>query len=209
MSWANAGRVPPLAVGRGSATPTPQEVGGSGFASLGSPRSTPVAYDPRACRSILCRPTAYVVRTPHGMHLARLCCGPTRGAVLCMLSTEVRSHQHRDTSMAWAVKASDHRVRVPWRAASVLFAPWSKGQPPTEHARHAVRTWRGCVVGERRPCLSPRHRPRPDRTNTARGQRHRLRSKFLVTAFDSRGARPAHVSAHFVSADRIRSSHAA
>ena len=70
------------------------------------------------------------------------------------------------------------------------FASCRTGRPPRSTLR-AVRTWCGCVEAQRETRSSPRHRLGLNRTNTATGRRHGLRN-FVVTAFGSRGARPAH-----------------
>ena len=143
---------------------------------------------PTRVRSILCRTTTYVVRTPHGMDLARLCCGPTRNLnIPCILPVVL--------PLKGFLVLSALRLN-PVARSPRAFPPWSKDQPPTEHARHTVRTWRGCVVGERGARFSSRRRPRLDHTNTARGRRQRLR-KFSITTFDARGVRPARFSVHF------------
>ena len=54
-----------------------------------------------------------------------------------------------------------------------------------------MRTWCGSVEAQRETRSSPRHRLGLNRTNTATDRRHGLRN-FVVTAFGSRGARPAH-----------------
>ena len=64
---------------------------------------------------------------------------------------------------------------------------------PTAHgASDAVRTWRGCVVGQHAAHSSPRRRPRHDPTDYATGRRRKLRN-ILINMFDSHGARPTHV----------------
>ena len=67
---ANSGRAPPHAVGRGSSSLTPRRVGGCGFETLQSNRSSSVARGPRALRHVENQPTA---PTAHGARTAR--CG--------------------------------------------------------------------------------------------------------------------------------------
>ena len=76
-----------------------------------------------------------------------------------------------------------------------------------EHALHAVQPQRCCVVGEGGR-FSPYRRPRPYRTNTAKGQWHRI-LKFIFTYFESCGARPARFPPRGTSADRAQSTRAA
>ena len=83
---------------------------------------------------------------------------------------------------------------------------WAANKPRTT-CLCAARTWHGCVEGQRRACSSPRRRPRLDRTNTATGQRHKLRTVVII-AFKLRGARPPRFSPRGVSADRSRSTRA-
>ena len=70
------------------------------------------------------------------------------------------------------------------------FASCRTGRPPRSTLR-AVRTWRGCVVGQHRVRSSPRHRLGLNCMNAATGRRHGLQN-LVVTASGSRGARPAH-----------------
>ena len=72
----------------------------------------------------------------------------------------------------------------------------------------AVRTWRGCVVGQHGTRSPPRRLPALDRTYTAIGRWHRLR-KFIATHFELCGARPARFPPPRVSARRPRSTRAA
>ena len=119
-----------------------------------------------------------------------LCCGPTRGVFLPTPSAGAQLHQHHDRLAAWGSGCRFQRVRILRRAARMLLALWSKDRPPTQHARRAMGTWRGCVVGQRGARSSPRCRPGLNRTNTATGQRHEVRC-VVGTVFESRGARPA------------------
>ena len=70
-----------------------------------------------------------------------------------------------------------------------------------------MRTWRGCDVGQREACSSPRRRPGLDRNNTVTGRWHRLWTD-MASAFKSNGARPARLSPRGVSADRPQSERA-
>ena len=66
VSWANAGRAPFHAVGRGSTAPTPRQVGGTAFDRLHRPRLNPVACVARAFHPMENRPTSHGVRAAHG-----------------------------------------------------------------------------------------------------------------------------------------------
>ena len=103
-------------------------------------------------------------------------------------------------------ESSFQRVQFPWRAPPALVVPRSNDQPPTQHARHAARTWRCCVVGQRNARSPQRHRPGLNRTNTATGRRHEVRKCVLVASESSgarsSGARPAGFSPRGVIPDR-------
>ena len=204
--WPNAGRAPPHAIGRGSTAPTPRQVGGTAskvlataFISCGAQpaRFSPcgVSADrPRSTRAAQC-----------GLGVVVL--WANAGALLPTPSAEARPHQHRDRSAARASKcvatAFESRGARRARFRPVEYRPTAHGA----RAR-AVRTWRGCVVGQRGARSSPRRRPGLDRTNTATGRRHRRR-RCIVTSFESSGARPARISPREVSADRPRSTRTA
>ena len=70
--------------------------------------------------------------------------------------------------------------------------------------RLGLRTWRGCIVGQRGARPTPQHWPAFDRTNATTGRRHGTR-KVAITSFESRGVRAARFSARSISADRPRS----
>ena len=113
--------------------------------------------------------------------------GPTQAALLPTPSAETRPHQNRDRSTARASEVRCDRVQIPWRARA-RFVPRSIGRHPAGHAHRAVRTWRGCVMGQRGARSSPRRRPGLDRTNTTIGRQHRL-PKCIVIMFESSVAR--------------------
>ena len=69
------------------------------------------------------------------------------------------------------------------------------------------RTWRGCLLGQRGARSTPRRWPRLIRTDTASGRRLRL-WRLVVSAFESRAARPLRASPREGSADRPRSTRA-
>jgi len=99
--WANMRRAPQHAIGRGSTTPTPRQVGGTGFEWPYLPRSTSVARDPRDFVSrIFGRPPKK--HAPRSARLAWLCCGPMWGTILPTPSIGDRPHQHRDKPVARA-----------------------------------------------------------------------------------------------------------
>ena len=86
-------------------------------------------------------------------------------------------------------------------------ARFSPRRVSADHPRstcRAVRTWRGCVVGQRRALASPRRRPGLNRINTATG-RQRGVFKTVITALETPGAWPAHFSPRGLSTDRPRS----
>ena len=135
--------------------------------------------------------------------LAWLCCGPTRGALLSMLSAGARPHQHRDRSVARASNGLTYRVPLPWRAIrAILCRGYSVDRPKS--TRRAVRAWHGCVVGQCGARFSPRHRSEIDRTNTATSRWHGL-EEVSVPAFESYGAWSARFLPRGVSTDRPRS----
>ena len=122
----------------------------------------------------------------------------------CINATTGRRHGNRKVVITVYVS----REGSPRRAARALLALGSLGRPPTEHTCRAVRTWRDCVVGQRRTRSSPRRRPGLGRTNTATGRRHGFR-KVVATILEPREARPARFSSCGASADRPRSTCAA
>ena len=124
------------------------------------------------------------------------CCAPTRGALLPTPSVAARPHQHRDGSAARVSKNCDRRARTPRRAARALLVLWNTGRPPTEHTCHAVRTWRGCVMGQRVARSSRCLRPGLDCTNIATGRRHGFR-KVVVTVYGPGGAWPTRLGKTF------------
>ena len=93
-------------------------------------------------------------------------------------------------------------------ARPACFSRRGKSADRPRSTRRAARTRGGCDVGQRAARSSPRSQPRLDRTNTAIGRRGRIR-KFLVSAFEPRGARPARVSNHGDAADEPRSTRCA
>ena len=198
---ANARRAPPHAVGRGSSSPTPRQVGGCGFGTSCLRISTPVARGPRALRPVENRPTA---------HGARARWRTWRGCLRGQRAT--RSTPRRWPRLFFTDTAPGRRLRLrhvaklrsaPVRATRARFAPW-RTRPTAHRARARWRTWRGCLRGQRATCSTPRRWPRLFFTDTAPGRRLRLRS-IVANAFHSRGARPARASPRGEPADRPRS----
>ena len=161
MLLANAGRARYHAVGRGSAAPTPRNGRRhtlrkgvvTGFESRGA---RPAHLPRRGVTADRPRSTHHAVRTWRGCVVRQL------GA---RSSPRHRSGLDRSNTATSRRRGGLRRLVVTWRAARALFASWSIGRPPAEHARRAVRTWRVCVVGPRRARSSPRRRPGLNRTN--------------------------------------------
>ena len=107
-----------------------------------------------ALRPVESRPTVHVAcAAQRGLNdLACLFCRPTRGTLLSTPSAGARPHQHRDRSAARLSRGRIHHVRIPRRASRARFVPWKIGHRPRS-MRRAARTWRGCVVGQRRRAL--------------------------------------------------------
>ena len=193
------GRAPPHAVGRGSTAPTPRQVGGRGFEGLGQRVRIPW----RASRARIA-PWSSGRRTaehaPRSADLAWLCCGPTRGALSPHAVGRGSTAPTPRQVGGWASTVRDQRVRIPWRASRARIAPWSSGRPPAEHApRSADLAWLCC--GPTRGALHPHAVGRGSTAPTPRQVGGRELRKFVVSAFESRGARPARVSHHGVAAD--------
>ena len=179
---ANARRAPSHAVGRGSSSPTPRQVGGCGFGTSCSQRSTTVSRGPRALRPVENQPTA---------HGARARWRTWRGCLRSQRAT--RSIPRRwprlfftDTAPGRRLRlrnvvasASDYRVAQP-ACASPCGEP---GRRP-QGARARWRTWRGCLCGQHAARSTPRRWPRLFFTDTAPGRRLRLRNA-VITAFKS------------------------
>ena len=104
---------------------------------------------------------------------------------------------HTDTARRSAAAAlnfcvaisSDPRAARPARASPV------KNRPTAHEARARLRTWRGCLRGQRGARSTPRHWPRRFFTDTEPGRRLWLRD-LVTRAFESRAVRPARASPH-------------
>ena len=178
---ANARRAPPHAVGRGSSSPTPRQVGGCGFETSWPPRSNPVPRGPRALRPVENRPTA---------HGARARWRTWRGCLRGQRAT--RSTPRRWPRLFFTDTAPGRRLRlrnvVTTAFDSVPRDPRAlrpvENRPTAHGARARWRTWRGCLRGQRATRSTPRRWPRLFFTDTAPGRRLRLRN-VVATAFDS------------------------
>ena len=131
---ANAGLATPHAVGRGSSSPTPREVGGCGFGGVVTEAfefcgSRPKRALPR--KEPANRPRSTLVLAD----LAWLSSQPTRGALQPMMMAEALLHRHRARSAAAASKHHDQCFRILWLAARACFASWRTSQPPTVQLR--------------------------------------------------------------------------
>ena len=165
-----------------------------------SARLSPLARVPRAYRTIERRPTVRGAR-----------------AVQCGLGVVVVRANSRHTPPNAVGRGATAAIPRPVGGAGVGGGgAWSAPlytlvrvprayrtmeKRPTARRARAARAWRGCGVGQRAARSSPRRRPRLDRTDCATG-RLRLLQKIVIDAFKPRGARPACVSHHGVSADR-------
>ena len=97
VMWANSRQAPPQLHGHGSAAWPPHQVGGCGFKTSLSPRSTPVARDTRAHRPVDNRTTA------HGAHVR---------TARCRLSCGARSSVIRWPRLGRTATASGRRLRL-------------------------------------------------------------------------------------------------
>ena len=200
---ANARRAPPHAVGRGSSSPTPRQVGGCGFETSWPSPLTPVPRGPRALRPVENRPTA---------HGARARWRTWRGCLRGQRAT--RSTPRRWPRLFFTDTAPGRRLRlrnvVANRLTPVARDPRAlrpvENRPTAHGARARWRTWRGCLRGQRATRSTPRRWPRLFFTDTAPGRRLQLRISW--PPFDSRGARPARASPRGEPADRPRSTRA-
>ena len=176
-----------------------QEVLVTAFNSRGA---RPARYWPRGVSADRPRSTRCAARTWRGCAVGQ--CGarssPRRRPGLNRTNT-VAGWQHS----LWEVLATTFESRG---ARPACYSPCRVSADRKRDTHCASRTWRGCVVGQRGARSSPHCRPGLDRTNTVAGWQHCLR-EVLVTAFKSRGARPARYSPCGVSADRPRSTRCA
>ena len=200
---ANARRAPPHAVGRGSSSPTPRQVGGCGFervshsvrvpcraAARASPRGEP-ADRPRSTRALA--------------DLAWLSLRPTRGALHPTPLAEALLHRHRARSAAAASNARD----TAFESRGARPARASPRGEPADRPR-STRALADLAWLSSRPTRGALH---PTPLAEALLHRHRARSAAaasndVTTAFESRGARPARASPRGEPADRPRSTRA-
>ena len=137
--WANTRRAPPHPIGRGSTTPTPRQLRGTGFECHSQHVRVPCGPRARALYapwSIGQLPTKHA---PHSTDLAWLCCGPTRSALFAKPPAEAQLHQHRDRSPARASNGLTYRVPLPWRAIrAILCRRYSVDRPKARAAQCAL-----------------------------------------------------------------------
>ena len=120
---------------------------------------------------------------PRNAHLAWLCCGATRGALLAKPPAGARLHHHCDRSTA--------RVSVGPTTAFESYGArlhcFSANSP--QSTRHTVWTCRDCVVADHGTRSSPSRRLWFDCNNTAASSRHGLRT-FPDIQFGSMASGP-------------------
>ena len=120
---------------------------------------------------------------PRSADLAWLCCGPTLArSSPCQRPGLVRTNTVTGRRHGvWEVLTTAFESRGTRR---VRFTARGKSADRPRSTRRAARTWRGCVVGQRRARFTPHRRPGLDHTNTATGRRHSTQ-EVLITAFGS------------------------
>ena len=200
---ANARHAPPHAVGRGSSSPTPRQVGGCGFETCNHSIQLP-------CRATRARFAPWRTSRPPTEH-ARA--GGLGVVVFAANARRAPSHAVGQGSSPPTPRQVDgcgfgtrcHCVRLPCRAARVRFAPWRTSRRP--RSTRALADLACCLRGQRATRSIPRRWPRLFFTDTVPGRRLRLRN-VVTTASELRVARPARASPRGEPADRPRSTSA-
>ena len=200
---ANARRAPSHAVGRGSSSPTPRQVGGCGFETSLPPRPTP-------CRAARARFAPWRTGRSTKEHARAgglgvvVFAANTRRAPPHAVGRGSSSPTPRQVGGCGFERRDDSFNSVS-RGPRALRPV--KNQPTAHRARARWRTWRGCLRSQRGTRSTSRRWPRLFFTDTAPGRRLRLRN-VVASASDSRGARPARASPRGEQADRPRSTRA-
>ena len=201
---ANAGRTPSHAVGRGSSSPTPRQIGGCGFEASQSLLRIP-------CRAARVRFATW--RT------GRM---PTEHARTGGLGVDVfAANAGRTPSHAIGRGSSSPTPRLVGGCGFATLWPQVSNPMPcgppalgpvenrlTAHGACARwQTWRGCFRGQCGAHTSPRRWPRLFFSDTAPGRRIRLRV-FVAKMLQFRAARPARASPRAEPAGRPQSTRA-
>ena len=165
-------RSTPPAVGRGSSSPRPHQVGGGGFRTLESKVSNSMACGPRTVRQVENYPTAHRARARW-----RTWCGCLRG----QLAT--RSTPCRWLRLFFTVTSRFRRLRLrgavfkAFGFSDVRITRASPRGEPADRPRsthRALRSWRGCLRGQLATRFTPRRWPRLFFTDAAPDRRSRL-----------------------------------
>ena len=130
---ANADRTASHAIGQGSTSTQPRQVGGCGFEPSWLKLPNPESRGPRALRPVENPPTAH--RANALANLAWLYSQPTRSTLHPTPLAEAPLQHNLARSVAVASNIHGYSFRIPCRAARARFAPWRTHRPPTEHAR--------------------------------------------------------------------------